>query len=148
MFIKNTTNKDIKLTSFEGYEFLASPGVSAIWDKAGDFWVDLLAPKGENGKAGHRDGNIIFTPVATTIPGIIVSDKKEWAAGGKKMTQVTRFQILTGMIPRASLIEIAGQRGVALEKTQGNKTDDDILQAINELPVPEEIRFPHLNENE
>ncbi len=35
MFVKNRQNKDIELTSFEGYMFTIPTGVSWIWDKAG-----------------------------------------------------------------------------------------------------------------
>ena len=147
MFIKNTTNKDIRLSSFEGFEFIAPAGVSAIWDKAGEFWVALLEPKGENGKITHKDNSVMFTTQQATTPGIVASTKKEWEAEGKKMTQVNRFQIKSGLLPRQSLIEIASQRGVPLQKTQGNVSDDDLLQAINELPISDEIRYPvNLNE--
>ena len=146
MFIKNTSGKDLKLNSFEGFEFTAPPEVSAIWDKAGEFWINLLAPQGENGKVGYKDGNVTFKEQAPPTPGIVVATKEEWEATGKKMTQVSRFQIKTGMIPRAGLIEIAGQRGVPLEKIQGNKSDDDILEAINTLPIDDSVRYPHIND--
>ena len=148
MFIKNNSNKDLRLHSFEGFEFTAPPGISAIWDKAGTFWIETLAPKGENGKVGHKDGMVTFKEAAPPTPGITESTKEDWEKEGKKLAQVNRFQIKAGMIPRAALIEIAGQRGVPLEKIQGNKTDDDILEKINGLPVQNELRFPvNLNEN-
>lgn len=144
MFIKNTTNKDIKLTSFEGFEFSAPPGVSAIWDQAGKHLISTHAPMGEYGKFKGKD----FIPQEPPTPGIIEATKEEWVAGGKRMTQANRFQVSAGLIPRQNLLEIATKRGVPLEKIQGNVTDDEILQAINELPVPDEIRYPHINDKE
>lgn len=143
MFIKNNSDKDITLRSFEGFEFVAPPGVSAIWDKAGEFWINLLAPQGENGK---WKGTTFIPAAVQTEPAIVESNQEDWEKGGKKLVQVTRYKIKEGLIPRQSLLEIAAKRGVPMEKIQGNVQDEDIIREINELPIPDSIRFPHVND--
>lgn len=143
MFVRNTTKKKIRLPAFEGYEFSALSGVSAIWDKAGEFWVDKLAPSGEHGK---WKGNV-FTPQAAPLPALVAATKEEWEKEGKKLVEVGRYQIQRGLIPRTKLIEIAQERGVKLSQTHTNMDDDEILEMINSLPVSDEIAYPEIEQN-
>jgi hypothetical protein len=156
MYIKNITQKDVKLNSFEGYKFSIPPGVSWVWDKAGaQFLIAYGDPRlySESAleknkplvdKFGLSNGNGV-APVAE-------ANEKEWIKGGKRMAQVDRFIVNYAQIPKKEqLILIAQKRGVPKEKIQEfiadiNLDRSEIANAINELPVPEDIRFPQFNE--
>ena len=148
MIIKNTTTKDIKLRSFEGYRLLIPTGTSWVWDKAGEHCINTYAPVGENGyyKMGPN-GERIFVSQKPPLSPIILGTEKEWEAGGKRLTQVERFQVPFNLIPRKKLIALAKQRGVSdtliTEWLADDQIDSSIIaEAINALPIPDEIRYP------
>ena len=159
MFIKNNQTKDIVLTSFEGYEFEVPVGVSWIWDKAGEHLLKTYEPKGEHGHWGYRPGigqtdmgrGKVFILQEPPVPAITQATKEEWDNSGKRFCQVRRYKIIASMIPRENLIKIASQRGVSQQKLMEYTNDknielDVIAGEINNLPVPEEIKYPNLNE--
>lgn len=147
MFIQNTTAKDIKLHSFEGYRFVIPTGVSWIWDKAGEHLLKTFEPKGVNGTWGFDLDGPVFQPSAPTKPAVIPSAKQAWAKEGKRMALVERFQINGQQVPRKHLIKVATERGVPNERITeflANEQIDsqEIADAINALSVPDHIRFP------
>lgn len=153
MFIKNNSKKDIKLNSFEGYRFSAPPGVSAIWDSAGAELLEKHSVKGEHGKVTHRDNAVHFTPQNPPLLSIVESTEAEWEKGGKKYVAVSRYIVDAKQIPRANLITVAQHRGVSAELitkflSDPNIDATEIASAINELPIPDDIRYPGLKQNE
>ena len=150
MFIKNNMNKDVSLSSFEGYEFVIPTGVVAIWDKAGEHLIQHYLPVGEHGKYTFEGGEKVFKVQKPPTPVITESTQKEWDKGGRKFVEVKRFQMRNDMIPKDDLIKIAFQRGIPGEKLNEYQFDknlgpDAIVRDINELPVPEEIKYPIKN---
>lgn len=147
MFIQNTTGKDIKFSSFEGYRFVIPTGVSWIWDKAGEQVLKTFEPKGVNGTWGYNGEDRVFLPSTSTKPAVIPAAKQAWVKEGKRMALVERFQINGQQVPRKHLIKVATERGVSNEQITGflaNEQIDsqEIADAINALPVPDDIRFP------
>ena len=97
MFIKNLQKKDIKLRSFEGYEFIIPPEVSVIWDLAGRHLLEniyKIETKGGKDKFGIDNGS--------GIPPLQEANEKEWIKNGSKYTEVKRFQVNPKLIPRPS----------------------------------------------
>ncbi len=146
MFVNNTAKKDIKLNSFDGYILTIPPGVSWIWDKAGEHLTTKIYKVESTGvdKYGLSNGN--------GIPPLLVSNQAAWEKGGKKLTAVERFQVKEKLIPRAKLISLAKERGVDDKEVVRFLTDTNIdpsiiAEAINNLPVPEEIRYPAILES-
>ena len=147
MLIHNTTKKDIKLRSFEGYRLLIPSGTSWIWDKAGQHCIDTYAAVGENGYYTMGPQGRIFIPQQSPTPAIILGPEVEWEKGGKRLAQVERFQVPFNLIPRKKLIALAKQRGVSdtliTEWLADDQIDSSIIaEAINALPIPDEIRYP------
>src|SRR3990167_11416907 len=149
MFLKNTADRNIKLTSFEGYSFVIPPGVSWIWDKAGEHLVvNIYKQEGVNGKWGFQGSERVFIPQSHTIPAITASNEKEWIKGGKRLSEVERFRINYAQFPnRSYLITLAQKRGVAsgqITELLADQTIDGsvITEVINNLPIPDEIKFP------
>ena len=142
MFVKNINKKPIEVRSFEGYKFLIPVGVSAVLDKLGKHLLEKIykvESKGKQDKYGFDNGH--------GVPPLMESDRKAWEKDGKKLAQVERFQINVKQIPRANLIKIAQERGVEsgqVVKWLADKDIDpgEIVNAINELPIPEEIQYP------
>ena len=133
MFIKSTVKKDIgPVSAQDGYEFIIpADRVCAITNEAGAHLVELYKIRGEGTKV---------------LPPILEVTRKQW--DGKTYATVTRFQMRSGLVPaRTDLIEIARKRGVdrdTLERFERDQSldNDELVREINELPVPEEIRFP------
>ena len=147
MIIKNTQNKDIKLSSFEGYEFMVPPGVIWIMDKVGEHLIKTYEPKGENGLMKQTTQGLTFVPTTPPVSAIIEATEEEWDKGGRRFAEVRRFQIKASMIPRNKLIIVAQQRGIPVERLTEYQMDssidvETITSDINNLPVPDEIRFP------
>ena len=142
MFVKNKSNKDIEVRSFEGYEFAISPGVSWIWDKLGEHLLKNIykveSPGGVD-KYGLNNGH--------GLPDLVESNEKEWQKNGKRLTSVKRFQINPRFIGRDGLIDTARMRGVSPDRVMQYMTDkridiEEIAKDINELPVLESVRYP------
>jgi len=148
MYVKNITKKDIKLNSFEGYVFSIPPGASWIWDKAGEHLLaNIYRVESKGGKDiyGFDNGH--------GVPALKDTTEKEWVKEGKKLTEVKRFQIVAKMIPRNKLVIVAQQRGISTQRLTEYQLDntidvETIANDINELPVPDEIRFPQNLEDE
>lgn len=149
MFVKNTTDKDIPFRSFEGYKFLIPPGVSWIYDPAGEWLLSkvYVTPKTPSvDKFGTPNGNGVQPLQAAT--------KAEWVKGGKRLAQVQRFTVNYTQIPkREQMIAIANKRGISKERIQEYMVDatierEQIAQEINSLPIPESIRYPKELEEE
>lgn len=151
MFVQNrkADKKDIELRSFDGYLFSIPYGVSWIWDKAGEHLIKNIfkvESKGGQDNYGLDNGH--------GIPDLLVSNKVAWVKGGKRLAQAQRFHMNADLIPREALIKIAQARGVddgrILQWLSDKQVDkSEIADAINSLPIPEEIRYPaELNESE
>jgi len=147
MFVYNNQSKDIKSRSFDGYKFVIPPGVCWIWDAAGE---DALKRYGAPLKVSATDKFGFLNGNGT--PPLLLSDEKEWIKGGKRLAQVERFRVNYEQIPKKEqLIGIAQKRGVGREMIQEFLADPNIdrsviAEAINNLPVPDEIRFPQIKE--
>ena len=146
MFLKNIAKKDIKLSSFEGYVFAVPPGISAIWNPAGKqlLSVHKVESSGKD-KFGLDNGH--------GVPALSESTKAVWIKDGRKLVSVKRFQIDPKQIPRASLIMVAHKRGVEQTKIVEYQMDsqievDQIAADINNLPIPDEIRYPEKLEDD
>lgn len=132
MFIKNTQQEPITNT-YEGFEITVNPGVSAIWDQAGAFFIERYEHKGE-------------LPNKPVVPAIVEAKEKDWNGG--QYAEVRRFKIDWTRLPdRKYVLALARQRGVSKDRIQEFIDNDDIdtseiVAEINKLPVPEEIRFP------
>lgn len=131
MFIRNTTNKDIGSITYGGYEFTIPVGVSAIWDEAGKHFLT------HNFK--------IESKIDGAIPPVLESEENEW--DGKSYVQVSRFKIESSRIPvRSQIIRLCEERGIPNDtiKTMERRDADnsEFIELINNLPVPQEIRFP------
>lgn len=146
MFIKNTASKDVPLRSHEGLVFSVPPGVSAIWDSAGKelLKVHKIESSGGKDKYGFSNGH--------GIPCLSESTRAAWKKDGSKLARVERFKIPFKLIPRASLIKLALKRGISHNRVSEYQIDSmidisEIANDINSLPVPEEIKYPEI-ENE
>lgn len=130
MYLNNLTGKPVKDISFEGYMFTIPAGVSLCWDKFGTFILNLYKPAGEG--AG--------------IPPVIAATAKQWK--GDRYVDVRRFALNASHIPkRADLLKIAKERGIEASQLEQWKEDetipnDEIARAINELEVPDAIKYP------
>ena len=152
MFIKNRTDKEVKLRSFEGYRLLIPTGTSWIWDKAGQHCIDTYKVSGENGYYTMSPQGRVFITQPSPIPAIISGTEVDWENTGKRLAQVERFQVPFNLIPRKKLIALAKQRGVSdtliTEWLADDQIDASIIaEAINALPIPEEIRYPKTDES-
>lgn len=122
--------KPIAKISYEGYWFTIPVGVSLVWDKFGKFALDLY--KASGGEGG--------------IPPVLPATADEW--DGKTYVDVARFEIDGSLIPnKAELIKIAKQRGIDAETIEEWKEDeglenDTIAKAINDLAVPDAVKYP------
>ena len=139
MFILNRSQEDIGPISFGGFNFtIPANGVYAIQDDAGAHITTKLF------RIESRDPN------AKAIPDLLSANEKDW--DGKSYAQVSRFKIDYTRIPeRNDLINLAEKYGMKkelLDKFRNEPIDNEIIvNAINKLPVPEEIRFPERREN-
>lgn len=131
MYINNITGKPIKEISFSGYYFTIPAGVSVCWDKFGEFlFKDIYKISGEGGGT----------------PPVVPATAAMWK--GDRYVEVKRFPLNHELIPaRRDLIKLAKQRGVdkaTLELWDEEETIENkvIVDAINELAVPEEIQYP------
>ena len=141
MFLKNTSQKPIKLNSHNGFIFAIPVGVSAIEDSAGEALLKVYKIESPGGKDKYGFDN------GHGIPAVMQSTEKEWVKNGKKLAEVERFKIQHHLIPRAKLIETAMDRGVDDKKVRRYQIDptidtETIAQDINDLPIPEEIKYP------
>ena len=148
MFLKNTTDRDIKLRSFDGFSFVVSPGVFWVHDPAGSELLKMYGTQdGVNGTYKYEGGQRVFVP-SNVVPPIIQANEKQWINGGKRLAVVERFKVIYTQIPkREQLIGIAQKRGVAKERIQEFLADEsidrsEIADAINKLPVPENVEYP------
>lgn len=136
MILNNTTKAPIKDISFEGYWFTLPTGVFACWDKFGEF---LLALYQQDGTGGG-------------VPPVIAATPAQWA--GVKYADVRRFELNGELIPaKKDLLKIAKQRGIDAEQIEAWQEDEtienkDIAQVINELAVPDAIKYPAVQEAE
>jgi len=142
MYIFNNSKKDIHLRSFEGYAFVIPSGISAIWDKAGEHLLKNIykveSPGGKD-KYGFDNGH--------GLPVLTEAKEENWNNSGRHLVGVSRYKINASLIPRASLIKLALQRGVSHEKVSEFNIDqqidkETIVDAINSLPVPDEVKYP------
>lgn len=140
MFLKNISDVDIKLNSHEGYAWKLPPGVSAIWDSAGEALLKVYKIESHGvDKFGISNGH--------GVPALTTATQEEWEKGGKISSSVERFKINHKLIPRAALIKVALKRGVPHDRISEYQIDStidpqEIAKDINELEVPEEIRRP------
>lgn len=147
MYLKNTskgyipTGKGERVFTHDGYGFRIPPGVSAIWDPAGKALLNnyKVDSKGGKDKYGFDNGH--------GLPALFEITKEEWIKQGKKLVEVTRFKINSKLIPRVSLIKLALQRGVSANRCTEYQLDslidsETIVDEINALPVPDEIKYP------
>ena len=153
MYIKNTQNKDVKLASFEGYQFTIPPGVVWIYDKAGEHLIKTYAPIGEHGKMHQTSQGLVFMPGKSPVSVITNATEEGWDKGGRRLAEVKRFQINAKMIPKNKLIITAQQRGIPNDRLMEYQMDssidvETIASDINNLPVPESMRFPSNLETE
>jgi len=139
MIIKNLTDRDIGPITYEGYEFTILPGVNAVYTPFGEYILRRLfkVEATEEGEGG--------------APPVIETDEKDW--DGTTYAQVSRFKVEHSRIPnRNDLIRLAESRGVDKELIEKFRHEDieneEIARIINELPVPEDIRFSHRKEEE
>lgn len=132
MYINNLTGKAIRDISFEGFMFSIPAGVSLAWKPFGQFILKNLYPA----KQGEGGG----------VPPVVEAKASQWK--GDRYVEVVRFKLNAALIPkRADLLKIAKQRGVDAETIESWKEDEsfdneEISRAINELEVPDHIRFP------
>lgn len=149
MFIKNITAKDVPLNSFEGYKFLVPPGVSAIWSPAGEQLLKIHKIESKGGVERHMTSTgVVELDNGHGVPALYEATEAEWKKQGRKLAHVERFIVNHKLIPRAKLITTALARGIShnrvLEYQMDNSIDIEIIaKEINELPVPEEIKYPH-----
>ena len=151
-YIKNITNDDIGPITFEGFEFtIPANSVCAIYTPAGEwftthnFRVEAKDPTPPNWvRRGETTVNIGGDGGAPTPP-IFPVKESDW--DGKTYATVTRFRINPSRIPdRGDLMRLAEERGVDKETRDRFDMDqvenDQIAEAINKLPVPEQVRIP------
>lgn len=131
MYINNLAGKPIKDISFAGLLFTIPVGVSVCWDKFGQFlFKDIYKIEGDNGG----------------VPPVVPATAAQWK--GDRYVEVVRFPMNHELIPaRRDLIRIAKQRGV--DKVTLEQWDEDekienseIVKTINELAVPDDVKFP------
>ena len=157
MFLKNTSEGNINLNSFEGYKFVVPAGVSAIWDKAGKEMLSkygvIESPEMPRNKDKYGLDNGHGIPALSELGD---EGREAWDKEGRRMAEVSRFQINFKLIPRASLIKTALKRGLPHERVTEFQVDqqidiEEIANEINKLPIPDKIKYPEnieTNENE
>lgn len=141
MFVKNTSKGDIHLSSFEGFKFIVPSGISAIWTPAGEQLLKVHKVESSGGKDKYGFDN------GRGIPALFESTEAAWKKDGKKLAKVERYQIQAKLIPRNSLIKLALQRGVSHNRISEYQLDsliepETIIEEINSLPIPDEIKYP------
>lgn len=131
MYINNLSGKPIKDISFAGFSFTIPAGITACWDKFGQFlFKDIYKIEGADGG----------------VPAVVLATAAQWK--GDRYVEVVRFPMNHELIPsRRDLIRIAKQRGVdkvTLEQWDEDQTieNSEIVKAINELAVPDEVKYP------
>lgn len=136
MFINNLTGKTIKDISFEGFWFSIPVGISCCWDKFGQWILKDIYPTSASG----------------SLPPVIQATFEHW--DGKRFVDVRRFELNAALIPgRNDLYRIAKERGIPREVIEEWKDDEaldpkEIVKAINELDVPDYIKYPSHGESE
>ena len=130
MFINNTTKRSIEDVAYGGYLFTVHPGVSMIWEQAGEHFATTYGNQGEGG---------------AYPPPVLRAKRKDWKG---QYADVKRFKIDFSRIPnRNDLLRLAEQYGVDKDLLTNFKTNEkiegeEIAAAINALPVPDDVRFP------
>jgi hypothetical protein len=154
MFVKNTTKEDIGPITFEGYEFIIpADSVSAIYNPAGEwftthnFKVESKDPTAPNWVRRGETMVNIGGDGGAPLPPVYPVTEEEW--DGKTYVMVTRFKMDHTRVPnRNDLIRVAAQRGVDKETLDRFNNEEppvdnpDIVNAINKLPIPEDVRIP------
>lgn len=146
MYVKNTSNKNIDLKSFEGYKFSIPTGTSWIWDKAGEhlltniFRIETIKTPNNKDRYGFDNG--------FGIPALLSGNEQDWLKGRKQLAHVERYQVSGKHVPRKNLLKVAFKYGISKERYNEYLADDEIdvltiAEEINALPVPEDIRFPN-----
>ena len=154
MFIKNTADKEIKLASHEGFVFWVPVGVSAIMDSAGEAMLKVHKVESRGGTERHvTSSGVMEISQGHGIPALHPATEDEWKKEGKKFARVERFKINFKQIPRNMLLKTALQRGVSQQKVTEWQIDtsvdtEEIAKMVNELPIPEEVKYPHPIEDE
>lgn len=77
--------------------------------------------------------------------------KSVWEEAGKKLARVERYQVNYNLIPRKGLIKIAIARKIPKDRCMEYQIDEtvekeEIAREINELPIPNEVKNPLINE--
>lgn len=151
MYIKNTMDNDVYLNSFNGYKITIPKGTVWIWAEAGEYAMNIYGAKGNNGKIEYKDEKPVFVKQEQTTPPIVEGNQEDWEKEGKKLAMTERFKInptqYTDGSSRKHLIKVAQERGVHRDRILEFLADEqipneDIIQNINDLPVPEELRYP------
>lgn len=131
MYINNITGKTIKNISFGGYYFSIPAGVSLAWGPFAKFLLkDIYPINGEGGGASP----------------VVMATASQWK--GDRYVDVVRFPMNYELIPaRKDLFKLAKQRGVpkvTLDAWEEDEsiTNEEIVKTINEMDVPEEIKYP------
>lgn len=134
MYILNRQKEDIGPVSCEGFDFIIPPGVSAIWEKAGEEIIkSCFNPAREDG-----------------VPPLLKATEGDWTG---QFVTVTRFKIDHTRIPgRNDLIRLAEERGIDSDTLTKFRNDieidnGDIANHINTMPIPDEVRFPEKYED-
>lgn len=153
MFIKNNEKHDIPNDGMGitegGFSFIIPGGkVCAIWDQAGKLITEKLF-KIHDSKTGGIDPRT-QKPDSAMFPAITVAEKEDW--DGKTYAIVQRVKILENVLKISNgsidnLMKLAEERGVSEEKLRQFRhgeetTPEDIAQAIDELPIPDDVRYP------
>lgn len=131
MYINNITGKVIKNISFNGYYFSIPIGVSLAWVPFAKFLFKDIYPI--NGEGGGP------------LP-VVMATASQWK--GDRYVDVVRFPMNYELIPaRKDLFKLAKSRGipkVTLDAWEEDEsiTNEEIVKAINELDVPEEVKYP------
>lgn len=135
MYINNLTGKPIKDISFEGFWFSIPAGISLCWDKFGEMLLTKIYPANAPGGG---------------VPPVVRSTAQSW--DGVRYVDVRRFEINSELVPaRTDLLKIAKRRGVDAQTIENWKEDEqvspkEIAQAINDLDVPDHIKYPAADE--
>ena len=148
MLVRNVQEEPIGSITYEGYSFVIPVGVSAIWEPAGKHFTT------HNYRIEVKDRKVDGgAPLPPLIPAT-EKDKNEWRNKWKSQScEVTRFRIDPSRLPnRDFLLDLAEKYGVDKSLITRFRSDsridnDEIAKAINDLPVPDAIRFPELVES-
>lgn len=143
MFIRNRMKTDVGGITFDGYIYTIPANTICAVNK--DFFSFLKVGMGINLMTVETTKNDADGNPTGGIPPLLEAEEKDWHGA---YAQVTRFQIASGLIPnRKDLLSIAEKRGVDHETLRkftvhDEIENDEIVSAINELPVPDSIRMP------